>query len=52
MRATVSSHIKVKAAHGVRTLDAMLDVLNVGVDRIGATATATIIDDLRSRQGR
>ena len=52
MRATVSPHVKVKAAHGVRTLDAMLDVLNVGVDRVGATATATIIDDLRSRQGR
>jgi deoxyribose-phosphate aldolase len=52
MRATVSPHVKVKAAHGVRTLDAMLDVLNVGVDRVGATATATIIDDLRTRQGR
>jgi hypothetical protein len=30
----------------------MLDVLNVGVDRVGATATATIIDDLRVRHGR
>ncbi len=52
MRATVSPHVKVKAAHGVRTLDTMLDVLNVGADRVGATATATIIDDLRARQGR
>jgi deoxyribose-phosphate aldolase len=52
MRATVSPHVKIKAAHGVRTLDAMLEVLNVGADRVGATATASIIDDLRARQGR
>jgi deoxyribose-phosphate aldolase len=50
MRATVSSHIKVKAAGGVRTLDALIDCINVGIDRCGATATAAIIDDLRARQ--
>jgi deoxyribose-phosphate aldolase len=49
MRATVSPKVKVKAAGGVRTLDALLEVLNVGVDRVGATATAAIIDDLRER---
>ena len=51
MRATVSPHIKVKAAGGVRTLDALIDCINVGIDRCGATVTATIIDDLRARQG-
>ena len=51
MRATVSPQIKVKAAGGVRTLDALIDCINAGIDRCGATATATIIDDLRSRQG-
>lgn len=51
MRATVSPTIKVKAAGGVRTLDALIDCLNAGIDRCGATATAAIIDDLRSRQG-
>ena len=51
MRATVSPRIKVKAAGGVRTLDALIDCINAGIDRCGATATATIIDDLRSRQG-
>jgi deoxyribose-phosphate aldolase len=51
MRATVSPHVKVKAAGGVRTLDALIDCINAGIDRCGATATATIIDDLRSRQG-
>ena len=50
MRATVSPHIKVKAAGGVRTLDALIDCINVGIDRCGATATAAIIDDLRARQ--
>lgn len=50
MRATVSDHVKVKAAGGVRTLDALIDVINVGADRCGATATAAIIDDLRARR--
>ena len=49
MRATVSPHVQVKAAGGVRTLDALLEVLSVGVTRVGATATATILDDYRAR---
>jgi deoxyribose-phosphate aldolase len=50
MRAAVSPHIKVKAAGGVRTLDALIDCLNAGIDRCGATATAAIIDELKARQ--
>jgi deoxyribose-phosphate aldolase len=50
MRATVSPHVKVKAAGGVRTLDALIDCLNAGIDRCGATATAAIIDELRARR--
>ena len=50
MRASTSPHIGVKAAGGVRTLDALIDVMNLGVTRIGATATKTIIDDLRARK--
>jgi deoxyribose-phosphate aldolase len=50
MRAHTSPHIQVKAAGGVRTLDALLDVMVLGVTRIGATATATILDDFRSRK--
>jgi len=50
MRATVSPGIKIKAAGGVRTIDALLDCINVGIDRCGATATAAIIDELRARQ--
>src|ERR1700690_4204040 len=50
MRANTSPHIRVKAAGGVRTLDAMLDVMNVGVSRIGATATEPIIEEFRARK--
>jgi len=50
MRAHTSPHIGVKAAGGVRTLDALLAVMALGVTRIGATATETIIQDFRARQ--
>jgi deoxyribose-phosphate aldolase len=49
MRANVGPHIKIKAAHGVRTLDQLLAVIEAGCDRSGATATATILDDFRAR---
>jgi deoxyribose-phosphate aldolase len=47
MRANVSEKIQVKAAGGVRTLPALLDVIDAGVTRCGATATATILDDFK-----
>lgn len=47
MVASTGPHMKVKAAGGVRTLDALVDVIEVGVARCGATATATILDDFR-----
>ena len=50
MRANTSPHIEVKAAGGVRTLDALLEVMALGTTRIGATATKTIIDDFRARK--
>jgi deoxyribose-phosphate aldolase len=49
MRATVSPHIQVKAAGGVRTLDGLLEVMSVGVTRCGATATASMLDDYLAR---
>jgi deoxyribose-phosphate aldolase len=51
MRASVSPRVKVKAAHGVRTLDALLDVMEAGAERCGATATAAILDDFLARAG-
>ena len=50
MRANTSPHVQVKAAGGVRTLDALLEVMALGVTRIGATATKAIIDDFRARK--
>jgi len=50
MRANTSPHVQVKAAGGVRTLDALLAVMDLGVTRIGATATQTIIEDFRARR--
>jgi deoxyribose-phosphate aldolase len=50
MRANTSAHIAVKAAGGVRTLDALLEVMALGVTRVGATATKTILDDFRERK--
>ena len=50
MRANTSPHIRVKAAGGVRTLDALIAVMELGVTRIGATATETIILDFRARK--
>lgn len=51
MRANTPPHVQVKAAGGVRTLDALLEVMALGVTRIGATATETIIEDFRARKG-
>ncbi len=50
MRATVSPKVQVKAAHGVRTLQALLDVIDAGATRCGATATATMLDDFKKQR--
>jgi deoxyribose-phosphate aldolase len=50
MRANVSAKVQVKAAGGVRTLEALLAVIDAGVTRCGATATAAIMDEFEKRQ--
>jgi deoxyribose-phosphate aldolase len=49
MRANSAAKVQVKAAGGVRTLDDLLRVSALGVTRIGATATAAIIDEAVKR---
>ncbi|MCX7975529.1 MAG: deoxyribose-phosphate aldolase [Bellilinea sp.] len=49
MRRSVSDKVQIKAAGGVRTLDALLAVIEAGVTRCGATATAKILDDFKAR---
>ncbi len=50
MREHSPPHVQVKAAGGVRTLDALLEVMRVGVTRVGATATKTILEDFTARK--
>ena len=52
MRAAVGPNVQVKAAGGVRSLDAILAVIDVGCTRVGATATAAILDEFRGRQSQ
>lgn len=52
MRRSVSPKVQIKAAHGVRTLDAALQMIDAGVTRMGATATATILDDFKKLQSK
>jgi deoxyribose-phosphate aldolase len=49
MRRVVGDRVGVKAAGGVRTLDAMLTMLAAGACRVGATATAAIGMEWRAR---
>lgn len=51
MRASVSPHVQVKAAHGVRTLEQLLAVIDAGATRSGATATAAILDAFKQQHG-
>lgn len=50
MRASVGPQVQVKAAGGVRTLDALLDVMEAGCSRSGATATAAMLDEFKQRK--
>ena len=49
MREKAGRDVQIKAAGGVRTLDDLLRVRSLGVTRIGATATETIIEEARTR---
>ena len=49
MRRVVGDGVGVKAAGGVRTLDALLSMIAAGACRVGATATATIGAEWRVR---
>ncbi len=49
MREHCPHTVGIKAAGGVRTLDDLLRVRALGVSRIGATATETILEDARKR---
>jgi deoxyribose-phosphate aldolase len=50
MRSSVSPRVQVKAAHGIRTLDALLEVMEIGVTRVGATQTKAMLDEFKARK--
>ena len=49
MRASCSERVQVKAAGGVRDLDGLIKVRDLGGTRCGATATAKMLDEYRRR---
>jgi deoxyribose-phosphate aldolase len=51
MRKAAPAHVKLKAAGGVRTLDQAIEVSALGCDRIGASRSAEILDELKARLG-
>jgi deoxyribose-phosphate aldolase len=51
MRRSSPPQVKLKAAGGLRTLDAMIEAAELGCDRIGASRTAEILDELKARLG-
>jgi deoxyribose-phosphate aldolase len=50
MRASCSPKVQVKAAGGVRDLDGLIRVRDLGGSRCGATATAAMLDEFRRRE--
>ncbi len=50
MRENVAPGVKIKAAGGIRSLDHLLAFLAAGADRIGTSATGTILADARRRE--
>lgn len=49
MRGHVDARVKVKAAGGIRTADAFLDMVRAGAERIGCSAGIPIIEELKAR---
>ncbi len=50
MRASCSPKVQVKAAGGVRDLDGLIKVRDLGGSRCGATATGAMLDEYRRRE--
>jgi len=51
MRKHSPARVQVKAAGGIRDLDALLAVRNLGVSRVGATRTESMLEECRKRLG-
>jgi deoxyribose-phosphate aldolase len=49
MKKTVADRLMVKASGGVKTLDQLIDFMNLGVKRSGCSATASVVDEFLSK---
>lgn len=51
MRKHSPANVQVKAAGGIRTLDGLLEVREIGVTRVGASRTESMLEECRQRLG-
>lgn len=49
MRATVGDRLGVKASGGVRTLDAIIDMIDAGASRVGSSSTDAVLAEFREK---
>ena len=49
MKKTVGDRLKVKSSGGVRTLDQLIDYMDIGVTRSGCSATAQVLEEFVSK---
>jgi deoxyribose-phosphate aldolase len=49
MKKTVGNRLKVKSSGGVRTLDQLIDYMDLGVTRSGCSATAQVLEEFISK---
>ena len=52
MRRISPEHVQVKAAGGIRDLDALLEVRSLGVTRVGASRTVQMLEECKRRLGQ
>jgi deoxyribose-phosphate aldolase len=49
MRETVGQRLGVKASGGVRTLDAIIDMIDAGATRVGSSSTDAVLAEFREK---
>lgn len=49
MKEHAGGRVKIKAAGGVRSLDELLQVMALGVQRVGTSSTASLLDEAKNR---
>lgn len=49
MRATLSSHVGIKASGGIKTLDFAIELIQAGADRIGTSSAKQLMDAWRQK---